>query len=97
MSFHSIEEVRAHIDQLDHQIVVLLAKRGEAVREAAHFKKTPTDVKAEARVEDVIRKVRTLAIQLGANVEVTEKIYRTLIGAFIEAEMREHARLQETK
>jgi isochorismate pyruvate lyase len=92
MQLHSIEEVRAQIDRLDRQIVALLAERGEAVREAARFKKSILDVKAPARVEQVISKVRALAGELGADVEVTEKIYRTLIAAFIEAEIQEHAR-----
>ncbi len=91
---NSIEEVRAQIDQLDRQIVVLLAERGKYVRLAAQFKKTGQDVKAPARVEQVIAKVRMLADELGANPDLIEQIYRTMIAAFIETEMREHARLR---
>lgn len=91
---NSIEEVRAQIDQLDRQIVALLAERGKCVRLAAQFKKTEQDVKAPARVEQVISKVRMLADELGANPDLTEQIYRTMITAFIETEMRERARLR---
>jgi hypothetical protein len=37
--------------------------------------------------------VALLTGELGADVEVTEKVYRTLTAAFIEAEIQVHARL----
>lgn len=91
-----LEEVRAEIDQLDRQIVALLAERGAYVKQAARFKKTTDDVKAPARVEQVIAKVRALADELGANPNVTEQVYRAMIAAFVEAEMQEHVRLNES-
>ncbi|NML15026.1 chorismate mutase [Azohydromonas sp. G-1-1-14] len=89
----SLEEVRAHIDRLDRQIVALLAERGGYVKQAARFKKSTDDVKAPARVEQVIAKVTGLAQELGADAVVVEKVYRAMIAGFIEAELREHAGL----
>jgi isochorismate pyruvate lyase len=89
----SLEEVREQIDRLDRRMVALLAERGEYVRQAARFKKTTQDVAAPARVEQVIAKVRGLAGESGADAEVIEKVYRAMIAAFIEAERKEHARL----
>lgn len=90
----SIEDVRGHIDGIDREIVALLARRGEFVAQAATFKKTTTDVRAPARVEQVITKVRSLAHESGASPEVVESVYRAMIAAFIEQELKEHARLQ---
>jgi isochorismate pyruvate lyase len=87
---NSLEEVRTHIDSLDRQIVALLAARGGFVMQAARFKKTTDDVKAPQRVEQVIAKVRALAVELGANPAVTEAVYRAMIAAFINAELTEH-------
>jgi len=92
---NSLEDVRAEIDRVDRQIVCLLAERGGYVKQAAHFKKTTEEVRAPARVEQVIAKVRTLAEELGANPMVTERVYRAMIAAFIEAERQEHARINE--
>lgn len=89
----SIEDVRHNIDQLDRQIVALLAERGAYVAQAARFKKDSEAVKAPQRVEQVIAKVRHLAIELDASPDVTEQVYRTMIGAFIQQELAEHARL----
>ncbi len=90
----SIEEVRAKIDRIDRQIVALLAERGGYVKQAAQFKKTTDDVKAPQRVEQVIKRVKALAEELGANPSVTEKVYRAMISGFIDAELAEHAAQQ---
>lgn len=88
---NSIEEVRANIDAIDRQLVGLIAERGSFVMQAARFKKTTDDVKAPQRVEQVIAKVRALASELGANPEVVDAVYRSMIAAFIHAELVEHA------
>lgn len=86
---NSIEEVRSNINRIDRQIVTL---RGY-VRQAVRFKKTTDDVKAPKRVEQVIAKVTALSQELGANLSVTEQVYRAMISGFINAELAEHAAL----
>jgi isochorismate pyruvate lyase len=92
-SCSSLDQVRTNIDRLDRQIVALIAERGGYVKQAAKFKKTTDDVKAPQRVEQVIAKVKNLSEELGANPAVTEQVYRAMIAAFIEAELKEHAAL----
>ncbi|MFI8747546.1 chorismate mutase [Pseudomonas sp. NPDC077186] len=91
----SISEVRENIDQIDRKIVALLAERGTFVTQAAAFKKTTDEVKAPARVEQVISKVKSLAQEHGADPVVVEKVYRAMISAFIGAELKEHSLLNE--
>ena len=86
---NSIDEVRNNINNIDEQIVKLIALRGHFVNEAAKFKKDTADVKAPKRVEEVINKVKNLAQLNGANEEVVENVYRTMIDTFIKAEMKE--------
>ena len=88
----SIEEIRLQIDRIDRQIVALLAERGAYVSRAALFKKDDAAVRAPARVEEVIRKVRALAEKDGANPALVESVYRTMIAAFIDIELAEHSR-----
>ncbi|QHA82399.1 chorismate mutase [Pseudomonas mediterranea] len=87
----SIEEVRQQIDQIDRQVVALLARRGDFVTQAAAFKKTTDDVRAPARVEQVISKVRGLANEVGASPDVVERVYRAMIAAFIDEELKTHS------
>ncbi len=84
----SLAQVRAEIDRLDAHIVPLLAERGGYVLAAARFKHSAGEVPAPQRVEQVIEHVRALAAQHGALPEVVERVYRTMIAAFIEAELR---------
>ena len=92
---NSINEVRENIDQIDRKIVALLAERGSFVTQAAAFKKTTDEVRAPNRVEQVIAKVQSLAQEHGANPKVVETVYRAMISAFIEAELKEHSLLNE--
>ncbi|MWV18006.1 chorismate mutase [Pseudomonas sp. L-22-4S-12] len=90
----SLAEVRAQIDRLDRQIVALLAERGRYVSQAARFKASSAEVPAPDRVAQVLAKVGALAEQEGANPQVVAQVYLAMIGAFIEAELAEHARLE---
>lgn len=96
VSCNSLNEVRDNIDKIDRKIVNLLAQRGALVTQAASFKKTTDEVKAPNRVEQVIAKVTALAQEQGANPAVVECVYRAMIAAFIEAELKEHALLNRT-
>lgn len=89
----TLDEVREHIDQLDRQIVGLIAQRGRYVSQAARFKKDSHAVKSPQRVEQVFAKVRALADELGANPHVTEQVYRAMIAAFIQQELAEQSAL----
>lgn len=89
----SLDEVRQGIDEIDLNLVSLLAKRGRLVAQAAAFKKTTDDVRAPARFEQVIRKVREMADETGASAEVVEQVYRAMISAFITEELATHAKL----
>ena len=91
---NTIEEVRNNINNIDEQIVKLIALRGEFVNQAARFKKDSNAVKAPKRVEEVISKVRNLAKATGANEEVVKNVYRTMINSFIKAEMKEFEKLK---
>ena len=91
---NSIDEVRNNINNIDEQIVKLIALRGAFVTQAAKFKKDTADVKAPKRVEEVISKVKNIARLNGANEEVVENIYRTMIDSFIKLEMKEFENLK---
>ena len=86
----NIDAVRAEIDALDRRIVELIAERQKWVVVAGSLKKNEDAVRAPARVEQVIAKVRALAVEAGASPEVVERTYRALIAAFIDLELDHH-------
>lgn len=82
--------VRQNIDSLDRRIVRLIAERQQWVVRAGSLKTDEQAVRAPARVEQVIAKVRALAEEAGASPEVVEAAYRALVSAFIELELDHH-------
>ena len=84
----SLDQLRREIDRLDEQIVRLLAERGDYVLAASRFKRSADEVRAPQRVEQVVARVRDLALKHGALPDVVERTYRTLITAFTDAEHR---------
>ncbi|RXI35628.1 chorismate mutase [Arcobacter aquimarinus] len=94
MECNSIDEVRNNINNIDEQIVKLVALRGVFVKQAVKFKKDSEDVKAPKRVEEVISKVKNIARLNSANEEVVENIYKAMIESFIKLEMKEFENLK---
>ena len=88
----SIEEVRENINRIDREIVKLISERSLYVSQAAKFKKTTEDVKAQSRVEEVISKARGLAVEHKLDPDIVEKVYRTMIECFIDYELKVHKR-----
>jgi len=91
----SLAEVRHQIDRLDRQIVALLAERTGFVEQAAGFKANKAQVVDAARIEDVVRKVRHLAIEENMDPLLVENIYRAMIDAFIVHEAHVWRKLHE--
>ena len=92
---NSLDEVRAGIDAIDRVMVLLIAERGCYVKQAAQFKKDAEEVSAPSRVTQVLEKVAGYAAAMGADPIVVESTYRSMIGAFIEAERIEFEKLQK--
>lgn len=92
----SMAEVRSHIDGLDTRIVALLAERTSYVAQAGRIKHNENQIVDVARIEFIVQRVREMAGQCGGSPGVTEATYRALIGASIEFERGEFARLHST-
>jgi isochorismate pyruvate lyase len=91
----SISEVRSRIDQIDEQIVKLLAVRQKLVKEAARHKTDEHAVRAPDRRAAMMTRLRDLAIRECVSPEVVRRMYDAMIDAFIDLELQEHARINE--
>lgn len=85
-------EVRAGVDELDRQIVALLAQRFAHMRAAARIKPERSDVRDEARKAQVIANARAEAERLGAPGDVIAALWDDLVEASIAYEMAEFDR-----
>lgn len=86
----SLADVRREIDQLDDQLITLLALRQQQVARAAIYKHDEEGVRAPDRRRQMLERLRTRAVDEGLDPDVVVQIWNAMIDAFIELEMREH-------
>ncbi|MFT7004074.1 MAG: isochorismate pyruvate lyase [Sulfurimonas sp.] len=91
---NSLEEVRTEIDELDIQLVELISQRSRYVRQAASFKESIEEVKANDRIEFVMQKVRKKAIELNIAPNMISELFKIMIDNMIEAEISEFRNTQ---
>jgi isochorismate pyruvate lyase len=72
-------DVRKGVDALDRALVLLLAERQRYMDAAARIKGERAAVHDQARIEDVVTKVKAAAREAGLSEEIAEPVWRTLI------------------
>ncbi len=83
----ALQEVRGEIDRVDRQLVHGIAEREIWVRAAGKLKAMAPAIQDPDRVEQVLTGVRAIAGELGADPDVVERTYRSMIAAFIDLEL----------
>ncbi len=87
---NSLDEAREEIDKVDEDIIALIAKRNNYIKQIAHFKTSIDEVKAEDRIEHVISRARQQAISLGLSPNLINDLYVRMIDAMVESEVAEY-------
>ncbi len=84
----SLNDVRVEIDRVDEELVRLLARRIQLVREVADVKVVEgtslVDVLREAKV---IERVRRIGSELGVNPESVESLFRVIMLVCLKEEL----------
>jgi isochorismate pyruvate lyase len=75
----TMAEVRQGVDALDRALVILLAERQGYMDAAARIKAERAAVRDEARIEDVVAKVKAAARAAGLSEAIAEPVWRLLI------------------
>ena len=81
-----MEEVRAEIDRIDVALVDLIGERFTYVDRAWQLKQSPAEARVPWRIQQVINRVRTRAKEKGLPPELTEALWRQMIGWFVQYE-----------
>ncbi len=84
---NSLEEVREEIDKIDDQILELIAKRKDMVKQAANFKHSVEEIKADERIDHVMDRIRHRALTLGVSPNLAAEIYARMIDDMVETEI----------
>ena len=86
---NSLPEVREEVDIIDTHIVELIAQRSHLIRQAAAFKESVDEVKAEGRIDDIMQRVRKKAIELNINPNMISELFKIMIDEMVETEISE--------
>ena len=79
-------EVRSEIDRIDLALVDLIADRFSYVDRAWQLKTNPGEAYVPWRIQQVIDKVKGRAKERGLPPELTEALWRQMIGWFVQYE-----------
>ncbi|MES1156581.1 MAG: chorismate mutase [Alphaproteobacteria bacterium] len=83
-----MKDVRAGVDEVDRALVELIARRQGYMDAAARIKSDRDTVRDEARIRDVLAKVRAQAEAQGLAWEIAEPVWRAMMEACIAYEFR---------
>jgi isochorismate pyruvate lyase len=81
-----MSELRAEIDRIDASLVDLIAQRFSYVDRAWQLKANPGEAYVPWRIQQVIDKVKARAKENGLPPELTEALWRQMIGWFVQYE-----------
>ena len=85
----TLDEARIEIDKVDNKIVELIALRNAYIKQIAHFKNSIDEIKSKDRIDDVINRARTKAIELDLSSNLINDIYIRMIDEMVESEISE--------
>ena len=86
---NSLADVRVKIDVLDDKLVELISERSHLIRQAASFKDTVDEVKADDRIDFIMQKVRHHAIEAGVSPNMISELFTIMIDEMVETEIAE--------
>ena len=86
---NSLQEVRDEIDLVDTQLVELISQRSHLIRQAAGFKNSVDEVKAEDRIDEIMQRVRKKGIELNINPNMLSQLFKIMIDEMVETEIAE--------
>jgi isochorismate pyruvate lyase len=79
----NLSHIRSSIDCIDYRIIELLAQRAEYVEQAAHYKSSLEEVKAEQRVINMFEQRNEWASSFNMDAKLIESIFQSIINHFI--------------
>lgn len=85
----TLEEARSEIDSVDKEIVELIAKRNNYIKQIAHFKTSVEEVMEKERMEYIISRARAIAISLDLSPNLINDLFVRMIDEMVEIEISE--------
>ena len=88
MDKKKLKIARNKIDQLDNSIFNLIKKRTKVVKYILTLKKFNNQIIDRKRINAILKEIRSKSIQHSIDPKITNRIWRAMIGGYIDFEKR---------
>ncbi len=80
--------LRKKLDKLDHQLIKIIKKRTEIVKNVLLLKKYKNQIIDQRRISTILKKIKKESVKRNIDTKVTNRIWRNMIWAYIDFEKR---------
>tara|TARA_B100000242_G_scaffold6931_1_gene4466 strand:+ start:1979 stop:2260 length:282 start_codon:yes stop_codon:yes gene_type:complete len=84
----NIVNIRKKLDKLDNSLLKILKKRTKLVDQVLLNKKFKKDIVDKKRINIILKNIKKKSIINKVDVKVTNKVWKSMIGAYIDYEYR---------
>ncbi len=84
----NILKIRKELDKLDKDLLLIIKKRSKLVDLVLKNKKFKKDIIDKKRIKVILKNINTKSIKKKIDPRITKKIWKAMIGAFIDYEFR---------
>ena len=84
----NIKAIRKKLDKLDNNLLVLIKKRTTLVNEVINIKKFKNQIVDKKRIQLILKRIKKKSITMKIDKDITNKIWKTMIRAFISYEFK---------
>ena len=83
-----ILKIRKNLDKLDNELLIIIKKRTRLVNLVIKNKKFKKDIVDKERISIILKNISKKSRKMKIDTKVTQKIWKSMIKAFIEYEFR---------
>ena len=83
-----LDLLRVKLDKLDNQLLKIIKKRSNLVKEVLKVKIHKKEIIDQKRINFILKKIKKKSIQLNIDPKITNRIWKNMIWAFIDYEKR---------
>lgn len=87
-----LKEIRKKLDKLDDNFLLLIKKRTSLVNQVIQTKKFKNQIVDNKRIKVILKRVKKKSLKMKIDTEITYKIWKAMIRAFISYEFKNFKR-----
>ena len=83
-----LNKIRSHLDKLDNTLIKIIKKRTYLVKKVLMLKEKKSEIVDKKRIRIILRNIRNKSLKNNIDPQITNKIWKNMISAYIDFEKR---------